>query len=837
MFSYFKLQDSQKTKNNSFKVSKERRPPMKRTLPESGSIDSNALGDSPLDIKDGVSVSPPTKRPKLHLFHDHIYQITESPRSLKKKLDRSLNDLKLAKKKLKCSQQRSRRLKNKVMSLKSVVKDLKKKGMISEACLNQLQHSLAGIPLEMMKRLTSQKKTGKGVKYSPEIKSFALTLQFYSAKAYEFVRRTFNYALPHQAQIRRWYSKIPAEAGFTEPSFLAIKRKVESSNEKVVLSLMLDEMSIRKHIAWDGTKFRGYVDLGCGNESDDSSSVAKEVLVFMAVSVNGAWKIPLAYFFIDGLSGAERANLINVCLQRIWDTGAKVVSVTCDGPSCHFSMMSELGAKLDPNDLKVSFPHPCDNTQSIFVLLDICHMLKLVRNTLGEYGLLVDNEGQKIRWQYINELHKLQEKEGLRLGNKLKAAHIEWRQQKMKVNIAAQTFSSSVADAIEYCATHLKLKQFQGAEATIKFIRIFDRLFDMLNSRNPLAKGFKSPLRIGNQATWDSFFNVAFSYILGLKDSTGNQMHKSRRKTGFIGFLVGIKSTQGLFESLVAHRQAPLKYLLMYKFSQDHLELFFGAVRSAGGFNNNPTTGQFTAAYKRLLLRSTLKGGNGNCVKLDPLDSLLTIDNVPRTDVDTSLSSVLMARKYDLFVRKEPTTNEHDYADAPNLSSLTEYKQASISYIAGYVVKMVMKHILCFHCSQALGSKNQAYTSSFLKLKDRGGLIKPSRSVVIVCEETEKSFQRMLLATGGELPRSSGIPDAIAMSVLQNVDTCKVFQKLESHMFDSEIEDNHIFSLIKVIAKSYCKIKLHHLGKEYTQKLTGTRIRKKLSKIVLFSHQ
>ena len=71
----------------------------------------------------------------------------------------------------------------------------------------------------------------------------------------------------------------------------------------------------------------------------------------------------------------------------------------------------------------------------------------------------------------------------------------------MKVNIAAHTFSSSVADTIENCATHLKLKQFQGAEATIKFIRIFDRLFDMLYSRNPLAKGFNPPLRIGKQAT------------------------------------------------------------------------------------------------------------------------------------------------------------------------------------------------------------------------------------------------------------------------------------------------------------------------------------------------
>ena len=60
-------------------------------------------------------------------------------------------------------------------------------------------------------------------------------------------------------------------------------------------------------------------------------------------------------------------------------------------------MISEFVAKLDPNGLKVSFPHPCENTQSIFVLLDIYHMLKLARNTLGEYGLLVDNEGQKIR--------------------------------------------------------------------------------------------------------------------------------------------------------------------------------------------------------------------------------------------------------------------------------------------------------------------------------------------------------------------------------------------------------------------------------------------------------
>ena len=58
----------------------------------------------------------------------------------------------------------------------------------------------------------------------------------------------------------------------------------------------------------------------------------------------------------------------------------------------------------------------------------------------------------------------------------LKKAHIQLKQQKMKVNLAAQSLSSSVADAIEYRATILKLPQFQGSEATVKFLRMFDHL-------------------------------------------------------------------------------------------------------------------------------------------------------------------------------------------------------------------------------------------------------------------------------------------------------------------------------------------------------------------------
>jgi len=65
-------------------------------------------------------------------------------------------------------------------------------------------------------------------------------------------------------------------------------------------------MAIKKYVSWDGIRFWGYVDIRSdSNDDDDSSPVAKDALVFMVVSVNSSWKIPIAYFFIDGLSGVE----------------------------------------------------------------------------------------------------------------------------------------------------------------------------------------------------------------------------------------------------------------------------------------------------------------------------------------------------------------------------------------------------------------------------------------------------------------------------------------------------------------------------------------------------
>ena len=54
-------------------------------------------------------------------------------------------------------------------------------------------------------------------------------------------------------------------------------------------------------------------------------------------------------------------------------------------------------------------------------------------------------------------------------------------------------------------------------------------------------------------------------------------------------------------------------------------------------------------------------------------------------------------------------------------------------------------------------------------------------------------------------------------------------------MFDSAITDNHLFSLIKLILENYAKVRLYHLGKEQTAKLTEKRLRKQLTKLIKHS--
>ena len=359
----------------------------------------------------------------------------DSPGTLKRKYEVKCKGIK---KKLKISQQTIRRLRKRVSNMEGIIKVLKDKQMISDDCKNLLEKSLSGVPLEIIKRMLSK----KADEYPPELRSFAMTLQFYLTKAYNYVRKTFCCALSNPSTIRKWYSKLNCEPGFTQDVFRVLTAKVlkeAESGHKVVCSLMMDEMSIKKQLEWDGSRFRGYVDLGTGID-DDELPYAKEALVMMVVSMNGSWKVPVGYFLIEGLNGEERANLVKECLIKLHESGVVVPCIICDGPTCNIAMMEKLGAVVScPNKLylqnfgfylRPDSQHPADETIRVSVMLDACHMLKLIRNGLAAYKVLVDKDGRLIKWKYFEELEKVQNSEGLRLGNKLRRAHIEWKNKR-----------------------------------------------------------------------------------------------------------------------------------------------------------------------------------------------------------------------------------------------------------------------------------------------------------------------------------------------------------------------------------------------------------------------
>ena len=82
----------------------------------------------------------------------------------------------------------------------------------------------------------------------------------------------------------------------------------------------------------------------------------------------------------------------------------------------------------------------------------------------------------------------------------------------------------------------------------MNFIRIVDRLFDIRNSRNALARGFKCPVRVANENFWRPFMVQAVSYLKGLKLSNGQPVSDSLQKTGVVGFVVSASSALWLFD-------------------------------------------------------------------------------------------------------------------------------------------------------------------------------------------------------------------------------------------------------------------------------------------------
>ena len=257
------------------------------------------------------------------------------------------------------------------------------------------------------------------------------------------------------------------------------------------------------------------------------------------------------------------------------------------------------------------------------------------------------------------------------MANKISSNHIKFEKHKMNVRLAAQTLNSSVADAIEFLDIGMKNPNFKNSNGTVKFVKIIDRLFDMLNSRNPIAKGYKQPPRLANKATYEEILRSTAEYLLSLKtNSTPSQLLAThRRKTFIVGFVTNIKSTIEMANQI------------------DHLELLFSCIRARGGWNNNPNCLQLKYALRQMMMKNAIAASkNGNCQDFaDNMNTLIPIFH--KRKHKSPLSEVFTQDGRDECTNAMEESEERLMFEHLNQNTHSDFIFNILFYIGGFIVK------------------------------------------------------------------------------------------------------------------------------------------------------
>ena len=152
-------------------------------------------------------------------------------------------------------QQQVRRLSRKVNTLQDVVTELQSKHLVSDNCVTVLEKCFTGAPLQLMLRQLAKHKEIDRIPekaYPTELRAFALTLHFYSAKAYNYVRETFDLCLPHPKTLSKWYKCVDGNIGFSDQVIYALKSRADAVGRRLRCAMVVDEMAIRHQVECDG---------------------------------------------------------------------------------------------------------------------------------------------------------------------------------------------------------------------------------------------------------------------------------------------------------------------------------------------------------------------------------------------------------------------------------------------------------------------------------------------------------------------------------------------------------------------------------------------------------
>lgn len=666
-----------------------------------------------------------------------------------------------------------------------------------------------------------------GVKYSESVREFALKISYVSSRAYEVLRSTFDNNLPAKSTIRAWYgnSKFHTNCGLIHGVFNYLKIKAEekkAAGSELICSLTFDEMSTRQHIQWSHSNkmFLGYPTYGKGKKN---SKLAKQVIVYMLCGVNEPFHFPVAFHFIKSLDATERATLFKEVVFALQKIGITPMNVTFDGYSANHKMCFELGANLNFNDRRFQ-PYVCwENEKKTFIIKDPPHMHKLVRNALARNECLIDGDDNEICWKFYEHLVEYCKTNHFSSMHKLNQKHIQWKRNSMKVELAVQTFSQSVADSLSLLNS-LGRPEFANVDATIRFTQRFNDLFDVFNTKSDDTDElciYKRALCPANREKVFDLFEKSIEYIKNLKYIDRNDHNKiksvlkSKFCVGFKGYITNMRVIMMIYQEYIEDSQL-LVNIKVYWIGQDILEVFFGKVRSLNGFNDNPTAQQFIGAIRKLLaFYMILSSKHSNCNEFvrssSSISNILNVSStLVRTDesTDQEITPAELEILYQKLFEMEASTNDAS-------QSLQDH---TVAHICCEIEERIAYkgRMYCEHCSNVFEENEKLQNIDVCKNYIR----KPCSSTFDICKKADRFLNI-------ELILSSTSFNVITEGIYNDQDIENLFTKT-----DYTHDPNHKLYLIKMIVDVYILLKLTHSAKTATFDAHTELLRSKFRKLI-----
>lgn len=556
----------------------------------------------------------------------------------------------------------------------------------------------------------------------------------------------------------------------------------------------------------------------------------------MVNGINFKFNLPVAYHFTNSMQAHEKGALILIVLRALSEIGLIVIALTFDGLVTNTSTCNILGACLDAdNGFRPHITDPIDG-HKIYIFFDAPHMMKLIRNCFGTYKTLYNNNDSKIEWRFIEQLVELREECDI-VTNKLTKKHILFGQNIMNVSLAAQTLSESVAKSIEKFAIYPKTKSmFEGSFDTAGFTRRMNNLFDVFNS-NADYKGaiFKSPINSVTKETIFSFLDVTSEYIRGLKQiPAGKSIIYSKRRTGFLGFLVNIHNIKEMYTEFV--ESGKMDCIRTETLNQDPLESFFGRIRTCClGSNDNPTDEQFLSGYRKTLVSTELTSSVfSNCV------DKLSILHVPSSNKPKTFARpiIVMVDRDETSDKRSISSNESSIQDVSKLLSSKmvpeenntfsfDGSELTVCYIAN-VIEMKVKTQTRTNCPSCI----QIVSNLFEENVESSIMHSPNKNDRIPCDSTVKICEISNTFLRREAFRITFNYSHLVLSIENELEMDSLYGESDfSHNL------NHKNELVRYIIGEFVRERATHIAREITLNEQKKIIRRNNLKSIHFAGQ